>query len=161
VVIEDLKGEASDLTGSVAAGSFRPGGQVLERLGDYPILRGIRRGGMGIGYEAAQESLGRRRGLKGPPAGGLLHAAQPRRFQREAKAAARMHHTNIGPVYGVGEQEGMLYYVMQFIQGLGLDEVLTELRRLHEAGGGSPPTVPARTKDVSAADVAQSLLTGQ
>jgi eukaryotic-like serine/threonine-protein kinase len=161
VVIEDLKGEASDLTGSVAAGSFRPGGQVLERLGDYRILREIGRGGMGIVYEAEQESLGRRVALKVLPAGAMLDAQQQKRFQREAKAAARMHHTNIVPVYGVGEQEGMLYYVMQFIQGLGLDEVLTELRRLHEAGGGSPPTVPARTKDMSAADVAQSLLTGQ
>src|SRR5262245_31681556 len=161
VMIEDLKGEVGDLTGSIAAGSFRPGGQVLERLGDYRILRGIGRGGMGIVYEAEQESLGRRVALKVLPAGAMLDAQQQKRFQREAKAAARMHHTNIVPVYGVGEHEGMLYYVMQFIQGLGLDEVLTELRQLHEAAAGAPPTVPARTKDVSAADVAKSLLTGQ
>ncbi|MBI1913775.1 MAG: protein kinase [Planctomycetes bacterium] len=161
VMIEDLKGEVGDLTGSVAAGSVQPGSQVLERLGDYRILREIGRGGMGIVYEAEQESLGRRVALKVLPGGAMLDEHQQKRFQREAKAAARMHHTNIVPVYGVGEHEGMLYYVMQFIQGLGLDEVLTELRRLHEARGGSPPTTPARTKDVSAVDVAQSLLTGQ
>src|SRR5205823_9081976 len=117
--------------------------------------------GMGIVYEAEQESLGRRVALKVLPGGALLAEQQHKRFQREAKAAARMHHTNIVPVYGVGEHEGMHYYVMQFIQGLGLDEVLTELRRLHEAQGGAPPTIPAQTKDVSAVDVAQSLLTGQ
>src|SRR5207244_1953446 len=51
-------------------------------------------------------------------------AKQKRRFEREARAAAKLHHTNIVPVFGVGEQDGLPYYVMQFIQGLGLDEVL-------------------------------------
>ena len=46
------------------------------------------------------------------------------RFQREARAAAKLHHTNIVPVFGVGESEGVHYYVMQFIPGLGLDAVL-------------------------------------
>jgi serine/threonine-protein kinase len=167
VMIEDLKGEAGDLTGSVAAGTFLAGGAPLERLGDYRILREVGRGGMGIVYEAEQESLGRRVALKVLPAQSILDAHQRKRFQREAKAAAHMHHTNIVPVYGVGEHEGMLYYVMQFIPGLGLDDVLAELRRMHEAKATpAPGTAPGQwaatlTKDVSAADVAQSLLTGQ
>ena len=45
------------------------------------------------------------------------------------RAAARLHHTNIVPVFGVGEQDGLHYFVMQFIQGLGLDEVLAELSK--------------------------------
>jgi hypothetical protein len=57
-----------------------------------------------------------------------------RRFEREAKAAAKLHHTNIVPVFGVGEHDGLPYYVMQCIPGLGLDEVLDELIRLR---GGS------------------------
>jgi serine/threonine protein kinase len=52
----------------------------------------------------------------------LLDPRHLLRFQREAKAAARLHHTNIVPVYGVGEENGLHYYVMQFIQGLGLHE---------------------------------------
>ena len=45
------------------------------------------------------------------------------------------------PVFGVGEHEGLPYYVMQFIQGLGLDEVLVELQRLQpgKPGSGSTP----------------------
>ena len=57
------------------------------------------------------------------------------RFQREARAAARLHHTNIVPVFGVGRDDGHHYYVMQFIPGMGLDSVLHELRRLRQAGG--------------------------
>ena len=60
----------------------------------------------------------------------LLDAKAKRRFEREAKSAAKLHHTNIVPVFGVGEQDGMPYYVMQFIQGLGLDDVLDELKKL-------------------------------
>src|SRR5262249_39643750 len=81
---------------------------------------------------------------------------------REAKSAAKLHHTNIVPVFGVGEHEGMPYYVMQFIQGLGLDEVLDELRRMQK-GPGAPTAEPGARNDprqLNAAGVARSLLTG-
>ena len=65
-----------------------------------------------------------------------------RRFEREAKAAAKLHHTNIVPVHGFGEHDGTPYYVMQFIPGLGLDAVIDELGRA-SAGGRTPgPTRP-------------------
>src|SRR5262249_40501717 len=137
-----------------------------ERLGDYRILREVGRGGMGVVYEAEQESLGRHVALKVLPAPALLDPKHLLRFQREAKAAARLHHTNIVPVYGVGEDGGLYYYVMQFIQGLGLDEVLTELKHLRDARSGtrtpqSLSTVSAaRRDDLSAVAVAQSLLSG-
>ncbi len=137
----------------------------LERLGDFRILREIGHGGMGIVYEAEQVSLGRHVALKVLPQKRLLDTRAKRRFEREAKAAAKLHHTNIVPVHGVGECDGLPYYVMQFIQGLGLDEVLTELRRLPlpAAAPGSPEGSPPRGsgKAVSAAAVAQSLRTGQ
>src|SRR5262249_23620054 len=85
----------------------------------------------------------------------------------EAKAAARLHHTNIVPVFGVGEEAGLHYYVMQFIQGLGLDVVLDELRRLRQPGGKLTPTWadtpggPTRGPRASAADVARSPLSGE
>src|SRR5271165_5059055 len=96
----------------------------LERLGDYRILREVGRGGMGIVYEAEQESLGRHVALKVLPSHALLDTRHLQRFQREARAAARLHHTNIVPVYGIGSDDGLHYYVMQFIQGQGLDQVL-------------------------------------
>jgi WD40 repeat protein/serine/threonine protein kinase len=139
----------------------------LKQLGDFRILREIGHGGMGIVYEAEQVSLGRHVALKVLPKKMLVDAKARRRFEREAKAAAKLHHTNIVPVFGVGEHDGLPFYVMQFIPGLGLDEVLQELQRLPPVGhvANVPRSerhvgnVPHR--DVSAADVARSLLSGQ
>src|SRR5262245_7945550 len=117
----------------------------LERLGDYRLLREVGRGGMGIVYEAEQEALGRHVALKILPVSTATDARSLIRFRREARSAARLHHTNIVPVFDIGEREGIHYYVMQFIQGLGLDEVITELHRLRRL-----PTLP-ESGDVSAA----------
>jgi tRNA A-37 threonylcarbamoyl transferase component Bud32 len=106
----------------------------LQHLGDFRILREVGRGGMGIVYEAEQESLGRRVALKVLGGHRVLDRGQVRRFEGEARSAARLHHTNIVPVFGVGEQDGTHYYVMQFIQGQALDEVLAELKRLRAVG---------------------------
>lgn len=104
-------------------------GAAPEKVGDYRILREVGRGGMGIVFEAVQESLGRRVALKILPNHFLLDRKRLERFQRESRAAARLHHTNIVQVFGVGEQDGFHYYVMQFIDGQGLNEVLREWRR--------------------------------
>jgi WD40 repeat protein/serine/threonine protein kinase len=140
----------------------------LQQLGDYQILREVGRGGMGVVYEAQQLSLGRHVAIKVLPASALLDARQLGRFQREARSAAKLHHTNIVPVFGVGEQDGLHYYVMQFIPGLGLDQILDELRRLRQPRGRPAPTqgdAPGRvtpaSRDASAVDVARALLTGE
>src|SRR5262245_36389350 len=121
-------------------------------VGEYRILREIGRGGMGIVYEAEQLSLGRHVALKVLPSHALLTSNLLTRFQNEARAAARLHHTNIVTVFGVGEDRGIHYYAMQFIQGHGLDEVLEELRRLRRqevvgavrAGGSPVEELPAK-----------------
>src|SRR5579871_3522931 len=140
----------------------------LQQLGDYRILREIGHGGMGVVYEAEQISLGRHVALKILPPNLRRESKQRRRFEREVRAAARLHHTNIVPVFGVGEYDGLPYYAMQFIQGLGLDEVIDELKRMQPGGHRSDgPPVPAGNelraarKDVSAADVARSLISGR
>ena len=137
-----------------------------ERLGDYRILGEIGRGGMGVVYEAEQVSLGRHVALKVLPQQLLFDARQQKRFEREAKAAARLHHTNIVPVFGIGEENGLHYYVMQFIAGLGLDQVLDELKRLQGRRGHTPSPGPGEAglqvspRRASAVTMAESLLTG-
>ena len=166
VKVEQVKEAREDVTEPPPSGSLPP----LARLGDYRIIREIGRGGMGVVYEAEQVSLGRHVALKVLPKQLLVDARTRQRFEREAKAAARLHHTNIVPVFGVGEHEGLPYYVMQFIQGLGLDEVLEELKRLQpgrergrrrcpvSSGGGE---LRVAHRDVTAAEMARSLLTGR
>ena len=102
----------------------------LRQIGDYRILREIGRGGMGVVYEAEQVSLGRRVALKVLPGHVSRDRLMHERFRREARAAARLHHTNIVPVFEVGQEGDVRYYAMQFIEGQGLDTVITELRRL-------------------------------
>ena len=94
------------------------------QLGDFSILRELGRGGMGIVYEAVQQSLGRRVALKVLPPAARRDAGKRERFLREAHAAARLHHTNIVPVFGVGEANGTPYFVMQYISGCGLNDVI-------------------------------------
>jgi serine/threonine protein kinase len=149
---------------SVHAGQEEPApAEAPQQLGDFRIIREVGRGGMGIVYEAEQVSLGRQVALKVLPQRKLVDPRQRRRFEREARAAARLHHTNIVPVFGVGEHDGLPYYVMQFIQGLGLDSVLEELKRIPKAtpaaGPAAESTPPVRA--LSAANVARSLLTGR
>jgi WD40 repeat protein/serine/threonine protein kinase len=143
--------------GGQPAGPAAPG---LERLGDFRIVREVGRGGMGVVYEAEQLSLGRRVALKVLPHK-LPDARAKRRFEREAKASAKLHHTNIVPVFGVGEQDGLPYYVMQFIQGLGLDEVLRELIRTRDGRAPSAGEPREGHQEVSVADLARSLRSGQ
>lgn len=87
-------------------------------------------GGMGVVYEAIQESLDRHVALKVLPASFSSSPRVLRRFQREAQAAARLHHMNIVSVFGVGQHEGRHFYVMEYIEGCSLDRVLAELARV-------------------------------
>jgi len=124
------------------------------QIGDFDVIREIGRGGMGIVYEAIQRSLRRRVAVKILPKHALLLERHLRRFQREAQTAARLHHTNIVPVFGVGEQDGLHYYVMPLVRGVGLDEIIRELRRTAADATGDAPRRDgpgARDRDVRSA----------
>src|SRR5262249_42698827 len=141
-----------------------------RRLGDYRILREIGRGGMGVVYEAEQISLGRRVALKVLPGHVACDPAALGRFRREAKAAARLHHTNIVPVFEGGRDAEVAYYAMQFIQGQGLDQVIDELARLRglerkRRGTDGPSAEAAGTlpglRQPTLGRVAESVLSGR
>jgi serine/threonine protein kinase/WD40 repeat protein len=124
--------------------TFADAGERLPaRLGEYRILREIGRGGMGVVYEALHESLGRHAALKILPRRSPADPMQLLRFRREARAAARPHHTSIVPVFEVGECDGVHFYAMQFIRGQALSAVLAELRR--QRGGRSFDTAQTRS----------------
>src|SRR5262245_53971894 len=86
-------------------GERHAGGPVHKGLGDFELIREIGRGGMGVVYEAEQISLRRKVALKVLPPGLGLTPQAIARFEREARAAARLHHTNIVPVYAISEAD--------------------------------------------------------
>ncbi len=109
----------------------------LGELGDFRLLREIGRGGMGVVYEAEQVSLRRRVALKVLPFAAALDPRQLQRFKNEALAAAHLRHEHIVPVHTVGEERGVHYYAMQFVEGRSLAHLIAELRA---EGASSPAT---------------------
>ena len=130
-VIERLKpGNSTDDQGTHDGQLHRY--QTLKQIGEYQIVREIGRGGMGVVYEAIQQTLKRRVALKVLPHQVIRDEIRLARFDREARAAARLHHTNIVPVFDFGSGEGVHYFAMQFIHGLPLNQVILEIRRVQE-----------------------------
>jgi serine/threonine protein kinase len=150
----ELMEQGAPPTGAAGAGSAVAAKQDLpEVLGDFRLLREIGHGGMGVVYEAVQESLGRPVAVKVLPPALVKRGRFLERFRREARAAGRLHHTNIVPIHGVGEHDGVHFIIMQLIRGQGLDAVMQEVRRLR----AGPLTAP----DSPAATVAGSLAAGR
>ena len=162
-VMEGLKPVANEQTASLGERIGAAGSPQFKQLGEYRILREIGRGGMGVVYEAVQESLGRRVALKILPLHGRIDPVQMERFQLESRSAARLHHTGIVPVYGVGEHEGVHFYAMQYIQGHGLDVILDDLRRLRVGAAVLPPSASGEPDgyDTGSLAIAASLLSGR
>jgi serine/threonine protein kinase len=112
----------------------------IGTLGDFRLLREIGRGGMGVVYEAEQASLRRRVALKVLPFAAALDGRQLQRFKNEAMAAAHLRHEHIVPVHAVGEERGVHYYAMQFVEGRSLAALIAELQTPASA---TDPTSPA------------------
>jgi len=125
--------------------SFEPG----NSLAGYRIVRELGRGGMGVVYEAVHVDLDRPVALKvlRDWSGGSAR----RRFLNEAKTAASLHHTNIVPVFDVGQTENTTYYAMQKIEGEGLDRIIRQRRtgsprsQTVEDSRSQPPDSPNST----------------
>jgi hypothetical protein len=98
----------------------QPTSDEPARLGDFRIVRRIGQGGMGVVYEAEQLSLRRRVALKVLRFAGAASPEAIARFRREAEMVARLHHTNIVPIFAVGCEQGVHFFAMQLIDGKSL-----------------------------------------
>ena len=155
MVMENVPPESGELETKVERDTPLP-----EQIGDYRVVSEIGRGGMGIVYEAEQISLDRRVALKVLPNGLAAFGNSKLRFQQEARAAAKMHHTNIVPVFEVGEEGTFVFYAMQLITGQSLDRVIEELGNLRtvsnreelnqrpSSAGAAPSTSHSQTSSV-------------
>lgn len=107
-----------------------PGFACPERLGVFRIGRELGRGGMGVVFEAEQETLERTVALKVMvDQSSSDHSVNPQ-FRDEGITTAKLHHSNIVPVYGAGRQGRYHYMAMQQITGASLHAVIHQLQRL-------------------------------
>jgi eukaryotic-like serine/threonine-protein kinase len=101
-------------------GPASPQVSLPRRFGNYELLEELGRGGMGVVYKARQINLNRIVALKVILQGGQASPEALARFEAEARAAARLDHPNIVPVYEVGDCEGQAYFSMKYIDGTTL-----------------------------------------
>ena len=114
-------------------------------LGDYEILEELGRGGMGVVYKAHDRKMDRVVALKVLPSQYARDPLFVQRFEREARAAAGLNHPNTVRVFAVGEDRGLHFIAMQFVEGrtlkqhiaargrLGVSEALTITRQVAAA----------------------------
>lgn len=106
---------------------------IGEKLGHYEITAKIGKGGMGVVYRAVDTLIGRDVALKTIL---LTDIEDPNERQflkerlfREAKSAGILSHPNIVTVYQIGEQDGLTYIAMEFVDGANLGEILARPQR--------------------------------
>ena len=95
---------------------------VGETISHYKVTAELGRGGMGVVYKAEDTKLDRTVALKFLASHLLEDEEARKRFHREAKAAAALHHPNVCPVYEIGEAEGQTFISMAYIEGQSLDK---------------------------------------
>jgi eukaryotic-like serine/threonine-protein kinase len=106
-----------------------------QRFGRYQIVREIGHGAMGVVYEALDPTIGRKIALKAIRFDGIGTTADEaaRRFKNEARAAGGLNHPNIVTVYDAGEDNGLLYLAMEFIEGSTLEALIRQQRSIAAA----------------------------
>jgi eukaryotic-like serine/threonine-protein kinase len=102
----------------------------VQKIGKFEILAALGRGAMGTVYRARDPALDRPVALKTIAPELLSNVDALARFQREARAAARLQHPNIVTIYELGNVEGSLFIAMELLEGMDLAEAMTPAGRL-------------------------------
>lgn len=125
---------------------------IGRRFGDFELLEQIGRGGMGIVFRARQIGLRREVALKLLPPSPFVLRKNADRFEREAEAAARLHHPNVVAIHSVGREGEVRWFAMELVRGLDLAHEIE-----HLAGRASKPRarMPAFTSSEYVATVAR------
>ena len=124
-----LEATQTEIPGEGASGFTPP--TVAELAAKFPqleILGLLGRGGMGAVYQARQKELDRLVALKILPPDIGRDAAFAERFTREARALAKLNHPGIVTIYDFGRADGLYFFLMEFVDGMNLRELLHRQR---------------------------------
>ncbi len=99
-------------------------GDELPQIPGYEVEAFLGRGGMGLVYKARHLRLNRKVAVKMLISGAYAGPHERARFQREAEAAASLHHANIVQVHDVGDHQGWPYFTMELLEGGSLSQAL-------------------------------------
>lgn len=137
------KAERAKTDGGTGSGE-RSSRRMPAKIGPYDVLEELNRGGMGIVYKARDPVLRRLVAIKVLLAGEGATDEDVKRFQREAQASARLQHAHIVTIHSVGHYQGKPYFVMDFIEG-------DTVKQLLEKGSVSPRLALQITEQASEA----------
>jgi len=128
-----------DLTATTPVGALGDAQEITEidmvrqELDEeYEIVDELGRGGMAIVFKAKEKQLDREVAIKVLPFSLAFDKEFVERFQREARTSAKLEHPNIIPIYRVGKSGRVIYFVMKFLRGKPLSNILA-------ARGSLPP----------------------
>lgn len=171
-LVRELRPPGAQIADLLAQGVLAPASnpRYAAELGAYQIVSYIGRGGMGIVLKAYEESLNRTVALKILRPELADDQAALLRFEREAKAAAALHHPNIVTVYAVGHTRGVHFIAMEHVDGTNLAEVLRRhgplppelVRRIFRellAGLAAAHAIPLIHRDIKTSNILLALPT--
>jgi len=100
----------------------------FTRIGNCELISELGRGGMGVVFQARDLQSGHLVAVKILPWRISIVPEWVARFEHEARTTAQLRHRNIVPIFRCGQENGYCYFLMQFVNGVGLDQIIARLR---------------------------------
>jgi len=96
----------------------------IRNIGKYEVIDVIARGGMGVVYKATDPAMGRPVAIKMITSGFSDDPNLLQRFYREPRSTGSLHHPNIVTVYDLGDDDGLPYLVMEYLEGQTREQII-------------------------------------